>query len=323
MKTPTENQKKLYLVIGMAILGAILLMSLNAFKAKDNDPSEVKGDNIVSPNADFNITLDTLNNKDRSAFYTKQREEDSIPLIDPFEKGKPEESGSKILTLTNELENPAPSKPRTKIKVDDSLWDMDSEEEPSNLGIGTSKLVETEAERRARILEANRRQSELYSPIAADTFEEDYAVSASVYRDQWVLPKETAELILNEDIDFNGKIIPKNTIFKAVVSIDQTKVYLTIKSINKVPVNFVVKDAETDLLGIESERASELWTEASRILETNLVQDVTLEASQETGRIGRGIGRAITQIFRRKNLRETDKIPLTNNFQLILTQPDN
>ncbi|MEO0901161.1 MAG: conjugative transposon protein TraM [Bacteroidota bacterium] len=322
MKTPTENQKKIYLVVGMSVLGTILLITLNAFKAKDNDPSDGQSDSIVSPNADFNITLDTLDNKDRSAFYTKQREEDSIPLIDPFDKGNPQESGSKILTLTNELENPTPPKPKTKIKVDDSLWDMDSEEEPSNLGIGLSKPVETEAERRQRILEANRRQSELYSPTAPASNTE-YKIGAAVYRNQWILPNDEVELILTEDMDYSGKIIPKNSVFKGVASIDQNRVNLKVSSINGVPVNLIVKDAETEIIGIKSKRAGELWNEGKRIVENNLVQEVTLEASQETGRIGRGIGRAINQIFRRKNLKQTDKIFLTNDYPVLLTKPTN
>ncbi len=323
MKNLTEYQKKLYLVIGMTVLGGILLFSLNAFKADDSDlKNKVSEGNIVSPDTDFNITLDTLDSKDRSEFYRKDREEDTVLMANPFDKKKEQSSGNRILDAANQLEKEVPTRKASRKTVNEDLWDMEEEQEPSNLGLGTAQPEETEAEKRRKLLEANKLQRELYTTVSNTASSSNFSFNAAIYRDQFILPGDEVELILTEDVNYDGKVIPKNTVVFAIASINKNRVLLSLNNINHVPIALTAKDYRDGMIGIRSNRAGQLWKEASKQLQNNVVQDVTIEASQETGRIGRGIGRAITQIFRQRNYKQKDKILLVNDHQVIFaTQP--
>ena len=98
MMPPTDYQKKLYLVLGMALMGCVLLGSLYAFRSGDDTTdTTVSEGNIVSPQTDFNITLDTLDASSRSAFYRKERERDTVLMASPFDKKNGEGNGSQHL----------------------------------------------------------------------------------------------------------------------------------------------------------------------------------------------------------------------------------
>lgn len=320
MKELTESQKKLYLLLGMVVLGGVLLFSLNGFKASEQkEENTISEGNMVSPEADFNITLDTLNSKDRKAFYRKDRDTDTIELVDPFVKKEESTPSNRILQAANELENKPTTPKSSKTKINEDLWDMDTEEDTSNLGLENVLPVETEEERRRKILEANRRQSELYSSSQKSTpTANSLSINAAVYRDQFILPGDDVELITTEDVEYNGKIIPKNTVIIASSEIKKNRVLLEVNNIHHTRISLVAEDYRAGGIGIKSKRAGELWSEASKQLENNLAQDIAQEASQETGRVGRGIARTIAQIFRRKNLKKNDKILLVNDHQVIL-----
>ncbi|NJB38097.1 conjugative transposon protein TraM [Croceivirga sp. JEA036] len=325
MKNLTEHQKKLYLVIAMTVLGGGLLLWLQSFKGNDIQEN-TKEEAIQDKARDFTITLDTLNKTDRKAFYEKERKRDTLIVSDPFNTDKEESKAQRILDMTKLLEEEEKKQPVKKntvrISTDESLWDMGKEQNSNNLKLSTSgETALTEAERRAQILEANKKQRELYLGGGDNQMSQPMALSvkAAVYRDQFILPGDQVELIITEDFNYKGKLVPKNTIVYAIASINQNRVLLQINNINHVSIALKAKDITDGLEGIRSKRAGELWAEASNDVQEDVMRDVSIEATRETGRIGRSIGRSISQLFRRKNYKQKDKILLVNDHQVVLT----
>lgn len=310
---PRKN--KMYLIIGMSVLGGIILITLNAFRVdkKDDNPTISKG-NIVSKQTNFDITLDTLSDKDRNAFYRKQREKDTILLADPFTEEKQSESDEIISELTKYLEE-------DKITLDnDSIEELlrDSENVYETDLKFKEEVFESEAQRKRKILEANQRQKERFSSVDNTDNSPSISINAAIYRDQFILPGDLVEVITTKDAYYNDKIIPKNTIVFAQAAIKENRVLLRVNNINHVPLALTATDYNDGIKGIRSKRAGELWREAAKEAKENITNDLTVEASQETGRIGRSIGRAIVQLFRKKRYKKKDKILLIGDHPMIL-----
>ena len=79
-----------------------------------------------------------------------------------------------------------------------------------------------------------------------------------VYRDQFVLPDDRVQLIVSEDFKYDGKIIPKNTFFYALASVQGNRVLLDTDNINHIPIRATLKDFRDGMEGIYSERAGGL-----------------------------------------------------------------
>ena len=90
-------------------------------------------------------------------------------------------------------------------------------------------------------------------------------VRVKVYRDQFVLPDDRVQLILAEELNYKGAIIPRNTFFYALTSVKGNRVLLDANNINHTPINAVLKDFRDGMDGIYSERAGDLWGEYGRI----------------------------------------------------------
>ena len=326
MIQPTEYQKKLYLVIGMTVMGIILLASLYAFKSDDTtSDTVVTQGNIVSPQTDFNITLDTLDADSRRAFYRKERERDTVLMSNPFDKDKDEGTGNQILDATSILENDVVGKP-SRNQVNDALWDMDSPEQPSNLGLVTQ--ADSEANYRAELLKAREERlarSQDYSAPQQAIVNNTDAVrvlefQASIYRDQFILPGDRVILILNNPITYKGNVFKKNTFIYAMASIQGSRVMLDVSNIDHVPVGLQGKDIADGNLGMYSERAGALWREFQADSQNEGMNQASREIAEQTNSLV--LGTVITsfgRFFRKKKYRERDKILLVNNDKLILS----
>lgn len=327
MIRPTEYQKKLYLVIGMALMGCILLGSLYAFKSEDTtSDNTVSEGNIVSPETDFNITLDTLDASSRSAFYRKERKPDTVLMANPFDKRKEDQgTGNRILNATSALEKEEPRKTALD-NFDEDLWDMDSPEEPVNLGLVSeadeqtnyrAELLTAREERLARSQDYSAPQQHTVDTKETDIFLE---FQASIYRDQFILPGDRVILILNTPITYKGNVFKKNTFIYAVANIQGSRVMMNVSNIDHVPVALNAKDIADGNAGMYSQRAGELWREFQADTQNQGVNQAASEVAQESN--SRLLGAAITsfgRFFRQKKYRERDKILLVNNDKLILT----
>jgi len=326
MIQPTEYQKKLYLVITMTLVGIILLCSLYAFNSNDakleNKTSDVS---IVSDQTDFNITLDTLDANSRKAFYRKQRQGDTILMTNPFDKTKDQETGNRILDAASMLENDPPKK-RSSNTISQDLWDMDTDQEPSNLGLVSQ--VDQQANYRAELLKAREerlaRSQDYSAPEKALTTTTNTAMDlefqASIYRDQFILPGDRVTLILNNPISYKGHRIEKNTFIYAIARIQGSRVMLDVSNINHIPVRLKGRDITDGNIGMYSERAGELWREFQADTQSQGVNSLSSEVAQQSNSplLGTTIS-ALGRFFRRKKYRERDKILLVNNDMLILT----
>ncbi|MCK5443824.1 MAG: conjugative transposon protein TraM [Maribacter sp.] len=326
MNRPTEYQKKLYLVIGMAIMGGILFVSIYAFKSEDSSSDNtVSQGNIVSPQTDFNITLDTLDANSRSAFYRKERERDTVLMVNPFDKKKEQGTGNQILDATSVLEKEASRKP-SRNNFNEDLWDMDSPEEPTNLGLGTEAekqasyragLLKAREERLARSQDYSAPQQNMENQSDTDSFLE---FQASIYRDQFILPGDRVILILNNPISYKDNVFKKNTFIYAIANIQGSRVMMNVTNIDHVPVALKVKDIADGNVGMYSQRAGELWREFQGDTQTQGVNRAGTELAQQSN--SQLLGAAITsfgRFFRKKKYRERDKILLVNNDKLILS----
>lgn len=326
MIRPTEYQKKLYLVLGMVLTGCVLLVSLYAFRSGDDttDTTVSKG-NIVSPQTDFNITLDTLDAGSRSAFYRKERQRDTVLMANPFDKKNGEGNGNQILDATSAFEERSPQS-TAEYKFEEGLWDMDSTEEHSNLGL--EREAEPQANYRAELLRAREERlarSQDYSAplqITADGAATDVSLEfrASVYRDQFILPGDRVILLLDSPITYKGNVFKKNTFIYAIANIQGSRIIMNVSNIDHVPIALTVKDIADGNPGMYSKRAGELWREFQTDAQNQGVNQVAAEVGQEPN--SSLLGAAITsfgRFFRQKKYRERDKILLVNNDKLILS----
>jgi len=321
MKSPQKKQK-MYLIIGMCVFGCILLATLISFRT---DPEPVASETIdANPDVDFNIKLDTLEKRDRSLFYEKDR--DSVSPLDPYAKGK-KSSENELLEKLGELENESESAAQSSKTRHDDLWDLENDGgEMENLKLDDDPEIDEMERRRQtkeRLLEANRAKRALYGATESESTEPSgLSLRAAVYQDQFILPGDEVELILTEEATYNGKILPRNTIVYALASIQKNRVLLEATNINHVLMDLHAKDLADGMIGIRSKRAGELWTQSSGELQTDAYRDITAEAGQESGRIVRGVMRSLGDFFRKKKLGKMDKILLVNDHQIILTNEE-
>tara|TARA_E500000318_G_scaffold112008_1_gene133337 strand:+ start:21513 stop:22538 length:1026 start_codon:yes stop_codon:yes gene_type:complete len=147
---------------------------------------------------------------------------------------------------------------------------------------------------------------------------------ASVYRDQFILPGDRVKLLLNEDVELNGKIFKRNTIVYTTANINRSRVLLDVDNINHVPVNLEIRDIDDGGVGLYNKRAGELWREFQGQVQQDATRDVSQDISQEVNvpLIGSAV-RAFNNFFRKKRYKEADKILLVNDHQVLISPKTN
>lgn len=147
---------------------------------------------------------------------------------------------------------------------------------------------------------------------------------ASVYRDQFILPGDRVKLLLNEDVELNGKIFKRNTIVYTTANINRSRVLLDVDNINHIPVNLEIRDIDDGGVGLYNKRAGELWREFQGQVQQDASRDVSQDISQEVNvpLIGSAV-RAFNNFFRKKRYREADKILLVNDHQVLISPKTN
>lgn len=143
---------------------------------------------------------------------------------------------------------------------------------------------------------------------------------ASIYRDQFILPGDRVKLLLNEDVELNGKLFKKNTIVYATANINKSRVLLNVDNINHVPLSLEIRDIDDGGVGLYNKRAGELWREFQSQVQEDGVQDIGQEISQEVTVpiVGTAI-RAFGNFFRKRRYKERDKILLVSDHQVLVS----
>lgn len=144
------------------------------------------------------------------------------------------------------------------------------------------------------------------------------SIRATVYGDQFILPNENVRLLLMEDMVFDNKRFARNTFIYAMATIKENRVYLDIDNIEHHPVNLLVKDFNDGREGIYSTRAGELWREYKANASSNLLTGATEELTHGSPDLVTDIARGLGSFFRKKKLREKEKILLMDDYELLL-----
>ncbi|QLG46580.1 conjugative transposon protein TraM [Costertonia aggregata] len=144
------------------------------------------------------------------------------------------------------------------------------------------------------------------------------SIRATVYGDQFILPNENVRLLLMEDMVHNSKRFARNTFIYAMATIKENRVYLDIDNIEHHPVNLLVKDFNDGREGIYSTRAGELWREYEANASNNLLTGATEELTNGSPDLVADIARGLGSFFRKKKLREKEKILLIDDYELLL-----
>lgn len=144
------------------------------------------------------------------------------------------------------------------------------------------------------------------------------SIRATIYGDQFILPNENVRLLLMEDMVHNSKRFARNTFIYALATIKENRVYLDIDNIEHHPVNLLVKDFNDGREGIYSTRAGELWREYKANVSSNLLTGATEELTNGSPDLVTDIARGLGSFFRKKKLREKEKILLMDDYELLL-----
>lgn len=148
---------------------------------------------------------------------------------------------------------------------------------------------------------------------------EIFRTKAVIYRDQFKLPGELVELALTEDFKYNGKIFKRGTLLYADLNIAKNRVLFNITNILHIPMDIEVRDIRDGRIGMYSTKAGELWQK----YESEALGDAANAVGQE---VGSGTGpriistsiNTISSFFKKKKLKENEKILLLNDQELIV-----
>lgn len=187
------------------------------------------------------------------------------------------------------------------------------------------QFVENRLAYREKLLEGKEKMigdsqnNQRYSPPeAVMDIKKSISYRATVYGDQFILPNENVRLLLMEDMVYANKSFAKNTFIYAMATIKENRVYLDIDNVEHHPVNLSVKDFNDGREGIYSTRAGELWREYKANASSNLLTGATEELTSGSPDLVTDIARGLGSFFRKKKLREKEKILLIDDYELLL-----
>ncbi|MEM8510690.1 MAG: hypothetical protein AAF717_22855 [Bacteroidota bacterium] len=141
-------------------------------------------------------------------------------------------------------------------------------------------------------------------------------------RVEYVLPgqQRRIRLTLEEDIVIDGRPYALGTRIYARLNIRQSRILFNVSKIGSTPVELKSLDPRDELEGIYSERAGELWAE----FENETINNSGSAAAQDFGRefgsptVG-NIARGLVRSLAKKNLSDSEKIPLDNTIKIIFS----
>jgi len=144
-------------------------------------------------------------------------------------------------------------------------------------------------------------------------------VSASIYRDQFILPGNRVTLILREELKYKDIVFPKNTFVYAIANIQQSRILLEVHNIDDVQVRLKIRDVEDNRLGIYNETAGELLMEFYDNVQEETLSDVSNEFSNNVDiPMTNNAIRAFGNFFSSKKRKNRDEIPLINGHKVYL-----
>jgi len=327
-----KNKKLLYLALGGLIL--ILLLAISLIFKNLNKSEKVTENKIPKLKQDESFSFDDMlgfenynrSHKNESFVENKIKKRDSIDalfnnLSDALTKGVEEiEQKEDIKDQTSDLmrkmqllqsqnmptESPTPKPTPTA-----------APKEPTKPKV---KELSTED----KILAYRKKMGwddpkPTVAPKKAAAPKESKPYKIAIFMDQYVLPDDLVELRLMEQIEYNNKTFQKGTPIYAYITIKNNRILFDIANISHVPMEIEVRDLRDGRIGMHSSRAGELW-KLYQDQAKNETQDGIVEVATEEVRSGilrKGI-ESLSSFFKRKRIRQRDKILLIDDHQLML-----
>ncbi len=321
-----QNSEKKRMIIAYSVVGAITLILIVFAVIQYGSSDEVVNQDFETPIGD----TDKYNSK-IEALEVKNKQISNDNLLDIFtpeeDKISAEDNTDVEDNLRKSIEALEPSTP-SKVKTnsteevygDYSMWEKENKNRSdsknsttsdSNYNNTSKELSYEERLEKAR----NTKKNTSVKKVENNVIE----TRAAIFRDQFKLPGELVELVLTKDFNYNGNLFKKGTLLYADMNINQTRVLFDISNIAHQPIKLEVRDIRDGRIGMYSTRAGELWDDYQR----DAMNEATNEASNEvtgnaTTRILNGSINALSNFFQRKRLRQSEKILLLNDQELII-----
>lgn len=326
----SKKRIKLFVLIGVGLISAItLIMS----REDSNDNTQIKNQVPVSQKKEDFGYDDVLK------AYENAKENGQLKGRTSIET--PREPTAQTSDNDNANYYEQENDPRFKA-IQEEIRKMEAKRENQNHNSSQSQIstpqktskAESEEEYRQRLLEAReamRKRNSDFSRAQSNANEGNTNANANhiefraaIYRDQFILPGERVTLLLTQPLSYKGNVFEKNTFIYATANIQQSRVLLNITNINHVSVSLQAKDLQDGELGLYSPRAGELWREFQEDAQTDMMDEGINEATQDLNipLVGSTI-KAFGRFFTRKKYKESEKIPLWNDRELILTYKPN
>ncbi|WP_159439394.1 conjugative transposon protein TraM [Tenacibaculum agarivorans] len=262
----------------------------------------------------------TFSTEDANDFYTQQTTEQTPITEDDIYANENSDAALQMQKAIQELEA---ERRRIERQNTIAIAGAQNTSTPATIDITserkTSKPALSEEEKHLQYLERLEKDELSKSAISKSNSPEFITVRAVIFGDQYILPTDRLELILNEPLTIKGKTFLSGTSLFAYISINQTRVMLDIANIEGVPLEIRSYDAYDYREGIYSKRAGELWRAYKQAQEDTAREEASEAISESTG--NRLLGNAIRDVgsfFKSLKLRKQEKILLHNDHQVNL-----
>ncbi len=304
-----------------------VLENLKDFKMGDSGAASLNGFNSELPGETPTLDSDTAGRQWKGKDSLVKNEEDNSDAGIDMKNLEPSENDS-LQRILEQLEGLS-MKPKTRETVRAEIPEIATsvvEKRPEMTeDEKKQRFVENRLAYREKLLEGKEKMmgdsqnSQGYSsqePIAHT--KKPISVRATVYGDQFILPDENVRLLLMEDMVLENKRFKKNTFIYAMASIKGNRVFLDIDNIEHRPVKLLVKDFNDGREGIYSTRAGELWREYKANAGNDLLTGATEGLTKGSPDLVTDVVRGLGSFFRKKKLREKEKILLMDDYELLL-----
>lgn len=321
-----EKKRMMIAYIGIGIL-AVLLVGFAIMKSSSTE--ETKETDFATPetNSDkYNTKLEALeakqkrsNNSNLLDIFSNDKETDSIEndTLEEYKLKQNLQQLNKEPTKNPKTAKRVHSSKNTKKDVygDYSMW----EEEENKKNKTSKKRVNSNSKELTYEEKLKLAKEARYGTTSSNNQikKETQQTRIAIFRDQFLLPGQLAELVLTKDFTYNNKLFKKGTPVYGYININKSRVLFDIKNIAHQPLNIEVRDIRDGLIGMYSNRAGELWKKYEAEGINDATDGVTSDLTSN-GILSNSID-VVSKFFQKKRLNKNDYIMLLNDQELIVT----
>lgn len=305
-----QNKEKKKMLIAYISVGTLALLVIVAGIFNVSGESKTESVGFETPE----ITDRDKYNSKIEALEAKEKRISNTSLIDIFSQKKQDTSTGRSQEEENLMKNLEALEERSKKQAQPVRTSRIPKKEvySENKSQNKNDNALTYAQRLKLEKEAR------YGTKATSTTlrEQKVETRVAVFRDQFLMPGQLAELVLTKSFTYQGKTYKKGTPVYGYINISKTRVLFDIQNIAHQPLNIEVRDIRDGLIGMYSSRAGELWKK----YETEAINNTTDEVAAEIARDGilaTSID-AISKFFQKKKINKNEKIMLLNDQELIV-----